>query len=58
MKLYPFQKICPLNMKKGVEGLYADNFTAGGSVRDLIYWWETLCKLDLKFGYYPEASKT
>ena len=37
---------------------YADDFTAGGSVKDLKYWWETLCEVGPKFGYYPEASKT
>ena len=37
---------------------YADDFTAGGTVKDLKYWWETLCELGPKFGYYPEASKT
>ena len=37
---------------------YADDFTAGGTVKDLKYWWERLCELGLKFGYYPEASKT
>ena len=37
---------------------YADDFTAGGTVKDLEYWWETLCELGPKFGYYREASKT
>ena len=37
---------------------YADNFAAGGTVKDLKYWWETLCELGLRFGCYPEASKT
>ena len=37
---------------------YAEDFTAGGTVKDLKYWWETLCELGPKFGYYPEASKT
>ena len=37
---------------------YADDSTAGGTVKNLKYWWETLCELDRKFGYYPEASKT
>ena len=37
---------------------YADDFTAGGTVKDLKYWWERLCELGPKFGYYPEASKT
>ena len=37
---------------------YADDFSAAGSVGNLLYWWETLCKLGPKFGYYPEASKS
>ena len=37
---------------------YADDFTAGLTVKDLKYWWETLCELGPKLGYYPEASKT
>ena len=37
---------------------YANNFTAGGTVKDLKYWSETLCELCPKFEYYPEASKT
>ena len=38
--------------------VYADDFTAGGTAKDLKYWWETLCEHGPKFGYYPEASKT
>ena len=30
---------------------YTDDFTAGGTVKDLKYWWETLCELGPKFGY-------
>ena len=37
---------------------YADDFTAGGTIESLKYWWDTLCKLGPKFGYYPQASKT
>ena len=37
---------------------YADDFTAGFTVKGLKYWWEALCELGPKFGYYPEASKT
>ena len=46
----------PDNISKMVA--YADDFTAGGTVKDLKYWWETLCEVGLKFGYYPEVSKT
>ena len=37
---------------------YADDFTAGSTVKDLKYWWGTLCELGPKFGYYTEASNT
>ena len=37
---------------------YADDFTAGGTIKDLKYCWGTLCEFGLKFRYYPEASKT
>ena len=36
---------------------YADDFSAGGSIINLKHWWDTLCKLGPKFGYFPEASK-
>ena len=37
---------------------YADDFTAGGTIKDLKYWSEPLCELGPKLGYYPEVSKT
>ena len=37
---------------------YADDFTAGGTIKDLKYCSETLCELGPKLGYYPEVSKT
>ena len=37
---------------------YADDFTAGGTVKDLKYLGERLCEIGPKFGYYPETSKT
>ena len=37
---------------------YADDFTAGGTIESLKYWFDTLCKHGPKFGYYPQASKT
>ena len=37
---------------------YADDFTAGGTVKDLKYWLEKLCKLGPKFGYHPELLRT
>ena len=37
---------------------YADDLTAAGKIIQLKNWWETLCMLSPKFGYYPEASKS
>jgi len=37
---------------------YADDFTAGGVLKDLRTWWDTLCHLGPKFGYYPQANKS
>ena len=34
-------------------GGYADNLTAVGTVVSLRNWWETLCRLGPKFGYFP-----
>ena len=46
----------PDNVSKMIA--YADDFTAGGTVWNLRYWWETVCELGTTFGYCPEASKT
>ena len=35
---------------------YDKDFTAGRILADLNPSWETLCKLDPKSGYYPEAA--
>ena len=37
----------PNNISKMVA--YVDGFTVGGTVKDLKYWWETLCELGPKF---------
>ena len=37
---------------------YADDLTAAGSLESLKCWWDTLCKLGPKFGYYPQATKS
>ena len=36
---------------------YIDDLTAGGCIPGLKYWWDQLCKLGPKFGYFPQASK-
>ena len=38
---------------------YADDFSAAaGSLENLKYWWEVLCQLGPKFGYFPQAIKS
>ena len=37
---------------------YADDFTAAGKITQLKKWWDTLCHLGPKFGYYPEGGKS
>ena len=37
---------------------YADDLTAAGTIMRLRNWWETLCRLGPKFGYFPEGSKS
>ena len=37
---------------------YADDFTAAGKSTQLKKWWDTLCQLGPKFGYYPKGGKS
>ena len=37
---------------------YADDLTAAGTIMRLRNWWQTLCRLGPKFGYFPEGSKS
>ena len=37
---------------------YADNLTGAGPIDQIRIWWNTLCRLDRKFGYFPEGSKS
>ena len=37
---------------------YIDDFSAAGSISSLKYWWDTLCELDPKSGYFPEPKKS
>ena len=37
---------------------YADDFSAAGSISNLNCCWDTLCELNLKFGYFPESTKS
>ena len=37
---------------------YADDLTTGGRIIGIKHWWDQLCRLGPKFGYFPEASKS
>ena len=37
---------------------YVDDLTEAGFIPGLKYWWNQLCELDLKFGYFPLALKS
>jgi hypothetical protein len=54
--------IQPLITHLGKLGLkqvwYADDSAAGGSLEKLKSWWNELCSLGPKFGYYPNDAKT
>ena len=36
---------------------YAHDLNAAGCIPGLKYWWDQLCELGPKFGYFPQASK-
>ena len=38
--------------------VYADDLIAAGTIMCLRNWWETLCRLGPKFGYFPGGSKS
>ena len=37
---------------------YADDLTIAGHIDQLKIWWNILCRLGPKFGYFPEGSKS
>ena len=37
---------------------YADDSAAGGDLEDLKRWWDELCDLGPRFGYFPKSIKT
>ena len=37
---------------------YADDITAAGNLRALRRWWDKLCEIGPKFGYFPNPGKT
>ena len=37
---------------------YTDDFSTGDSISSLKYWWDTLCELGPKHGYFPKPTKS
>ena len=37
---------------------YADNLTVAGPIDQMRIWWNALCRMGPKFGYFPEGSKS
>ena len=37
---------------------YADDFSAASSISSLKCWWDKMCELGPKFGYFPEPAKS
>lgn len=37
---------------------YADDASAIGKIADIREWWESMCTLGPRYGYFPKASKT
>ena len=37
---------------------YADDTSAIGKISDLCEWWESMCTLGPRYGYFPKASKS
>ena len=59
VKLCQIMEIMPTSLDNTSKMVaYPDDFIAAGTVKDLKYWWETLCKLSPKFAYCSEANET
>ena len=44
--------------EKCKQSWYADDSSAGGQLTDMKTWWDQLCAMGPKYGYFPQASKT
>ena len=52
------EAMCKMPEKNSKTVAYADDFSAAGTLKNLRSWWDVLCQLGPKFGYYPEATKS
>ncbi len=46
------------NPKQSRQAWYADDGSATGTLKELLKWWNLLCKVGPKFGYFPNSGKT
>ena len=44
--------------EKCKQSWYADDSSTGGQLTDMKTWWDQLCTMGPKYGYFPQASKT
>ena len=44
--------------EKCKQSWYADDSSAGGQLTEMKTWWDQLCTVGPKYGYYPQESKT
>ena len=44
--------------EKCKQSWYVDDSSAGGQLIDMKTWWDQLCTMGPKYGYFPRASKT
>ena len=47
-----------IDHSKCKQSWYADDSSAGGLLDQIKVWWDKLCEMGPKFGYFPKASKT
>ena len=43
--------------EKCKQSWYADDSSAGGQLTDMKTWWDQLCTMAPKYGYFPQAGK-
>ena len=44
--------------EKCKQSWFAEDSSAGGQLTEMKTWWDQLCIVGPKYGYYPQASKT
>ena len=47
-----------IDTEKCIQAWYADDSSSGGELLEMRKWWDTLCVMGPKYGYFPLATKT